>query len=271
MPAVVREILRRQLAEALGPASDDVADIRVLSDRDLELTLRRASTFPMERLDDAVIEKPVTAAAGAASMAVGTGQFAIVSQNEKQIVMRANDSYRAGRPLIDQVIIKPYESVRAAWADLLRGQLDMVYEVGVDALDSLEASSEIRTFTFQRGYAFLMLLNTRRPYLRDARRPPDPERGDRSRGAGPRRVARTRHAGGRAGLATALGVQLDAAAGSAIGRTPLPRPERLRLTCLFVDQSHERLALDDPAAAAGGWRRPRAGAGVDGAGARRPA
>ena len=37
----------------------------------------------------------------------------------------------------------------------------------MDALDSLEASSEIRTFTFQRGYAFLMLLNTHKPYLAD--------------------------------------------------------------------------------------------------------
>ena len=43
----------------------------------------------------------------------------------------------------------------------------MVYEVGVDALDSLQASSAIRTFTFQRGYAFLMLLNTHKPYLAD--------------------------------------------------------------------------------------------------------
>ena len=36
---------------------------------------------------------------------------------------------------------KPYPSVRAAWADMLRGDVDMLYEVGVDALDSLEPST----------------------------------------------------------------------------------------------------------------------------------
>ena len=31
----------------------------------------------------------------------------------------------------------------AAWAEMLRGQLDMLYEVGIDALDSLESSSNV--------------------------------------------------------------------------------------------------------------------------------
>ncbi len=121
--------------------------------------------------------------------------------------MRANDSYYDGRPLIDRVIIKPYESVRAAWADLLRGEVDMVYEVGVDALDSLEASSAIKTFTFQRGYAFLMLLNTRKPYLADPgiRRALN-EAIDRE-ALVTRRVPGARHAGRRPGLAAALGLQ----------------------------------------------------------------
>ena len=93
-----------------------MADIKALSDRDLELTLRRASPFPMERLDDAVIQKPEVPVPGVKPIAIGTGPFAIVAQAGKEIEMRANDSFYDGRPLIDRVIIKPYESVRAAWA-----------------------------------------------------------------------------------------------------------------------------------------------------------
>ena len=45
-----------------------------------------------------------------------------------------------------------YPSVRAAWAELLRGNLDMLYEVNVDALDSLQGSSNVSVFSFVRHY-----------------------------------------------------------------------------------------------------------------------
>jgi peptide/nickel transport system substrate-binding protein len=243
---MIRRILEPQLPKVLGPARDDVAEIHVRSDHDLELMLRRASTFPMERLDAAVIQKPEAepdpASPGNKPIAIGTGPFAIVRQEGTEIEMRANDNYYGGRPLIDRVIIRPYPSVRAAWADLLRGQVDMVYDVGVDALDSLEASSDIRTFTFQRAYAFLVLLNTRKPYLADPsiRRAlnqaidrealvRDAFRGHATPAEGP---VWPRHWAHSADLPR-FGFQPK----------PLPPHGRLRLKCLFVDQSHERLAL----------------------------
>jgi len=42
---------------------------------------------------------------------------------------------------------------------MLRGQLDMLYEVGADALDSLGASSKISTFTFVRRYQYVVVMN----------------------------------------------------------------------------------------------------------------
>jgi peptide/nickel transport system substrate-binding protein len=239
---VIRKILEPQLPQVLGPASADVAGIQIRSDRELELTLRRASTFPIEGLDTAVIQKPGTALSGTGPLLSGTGPFAVVSQDGNEIAMRANGNYFAGRPLIDRVVIKPYESVRAAWADLLRGEVDMVYEVGVDALDSLEASSEIKTFTFQRAYAFLLLLNTHQPHLADpgVRRAlneaidrealvRDAFRGHGTPADGP---VWPRHWAYSADLPR-------------FGYRPklLPASGRLRLKCLFVDQSHERLAL----------------------------
>jgi len=239
---IIREILRVQLPRALGPASEDVADIKALSDRDLELTLRRASPFPMERLDDAVIQKPEPAVPGVTPIAIGTGPFAIVSQGGKEIEMRANESFYDGRPLIDRVIIKPYDSVRAAWADLLRGEVDMVYEVGVDALDSLEASSAIKTFTFQRGYAFLMLLNTHQPYLADPglRRTLN-EAIDREA------LARDALRGHGAPAEGPVWPRHWAYSAELPRFSFRPRPVlahgRLRLKCLFVELSHERLAI----------------------------
>jgi peptide/nickel transport system substrate-binding protein len=118
----------------------------------------------------------------------------------------------------------------------------MVYEVGVDALDSLESSSEIRTFTFQRAYAFLMVLNTRKPHLSN----PDIRR---ALNEAIDRDALVRDAF-RGHATPAQGpVWPQHWAYSAdfprFGFRPksLPPPAHFRLKCLFADQSHERLAL----------------------------
>ena len=118
----------------------------------------------------------------------------------------------------------------------------MVYEVGVDALDSLEASSAIKTFTFQRGYAFLMLLNTHKPYLAD----PGIRRALNE--AIDRQALVTEVFRGH-GTPAAGPVWPQHWAYSAdlpqFGFRPksLPPQAHLRLKCLFIDRSHERLAL----------------------------
>jgi peptide/nickel transport system substrate-binding protein len=153
----VRQILQKQLPSALGPAFEDIQEIRALNDRDLEIVLRQPSAFLLEGLDAPIQEL--------GSELSGTGPFFVTREKGTQIEMRANESYYGGKPMVDRIALKPYTSVRSAWADMLRGQLDMLYDVGVDALDSLGASREVRVFTFQRGYAYLLLLNVQRPNL----------------------------------------------------------------------------------------------------------
>jgi ABC-type transport system substrate-binding protein len=81
--------------------------------------------------------------------------------------MLANKGYHGGAPTLDRLLITPYSSVRSAWADLLRGEVDMLYEVGVDAVDLLQPSRDVRVLTFERHYASMVLLNLQRPQLRD--------------------------------------------------------------------------------------------------------
>jgi peptide/nickel transport system substrate-binding protein len=80
--------------------------------------------------------------------------------------MRANDDYYLGKPTIGRIVVASYPSVRAAWAEKLSGQLDMLYEVGADALDSLEASSKIATFTFVRRYQYAVIMNNQSDVFR---------------------------------------------------------------------------------------------------------
>ncbi len=65
-------------------------------------------------------------------------------------------------------MLKPYASVRSAWADMLRGNVDMLYEVGVDALSSLEPSNRVKVFSYRRHYESMVLFNMKRSALRDA-------------------------------------------------------------------------------------------------------
>ena len=155
----IQRFLQTQLPQDLGPAFEDVASIRTTTDGAIEFSLHRPSAFLMERLDD-LIQEP-------GSSLSGTGAFYVADQKGGQLELRANAGYYTGRPSLDRIVIKPYTTVRSAWADLLRGQVDMLYDVGVDALDSLQASKDIAVFTFERGYSFMLLLNFRRPYLRD--------------------------------------------------------------------------------------------------------
>jgi peptide/nickel transport system substrate-binding protein len=151
----IRSILVGKLPEYVRPAFTDIDSVSAISDRDIEISLRRRSNFILEGLD-----VQIEASSG---LPVGTGPFAVTSSDDTGIEMRANDAYHQGRPLIDSLQIKPYASVRSAWADMLRGNLDMLYEVGLDALDSLQPSSDTKVFAFPRRYAFIIILNVARP------------------------------------------------------------------------------------------------------------
>jgi peptide/nickel transport system substrate-binding protein len=152
--AIVAQIVQQKLPPSLGPAFQDVDGVRAISDDEIEISQKRASPFLTESLDFAV-QKPGTAA-------VGTGPFSI-ERAPNSIEMQANAAYYLGAPAIQRIVLRSYPTVRAAWADMLRGQVDMLYEVGLDALESLEASSRVSVFTFSRPYAYVIMLNARKP------------------------------------------------------------------------------------------------------------
>ena len=155
----VREILARQLPESLGGSFEDLREIRVVSEFELEFLLKRRSAFLPEGLE-APIRK-------SGPSIVGTGPFQPTGGIGSGVEMRANANYYTGKPSIDRIVFRPYPSIRAAWADMLRGRVDMLYEVGGDALDSLRASTGTNVFTFLRAYSYLIILNVEKPVLRD--------------------------------------------------------------------------------------------------------
>jgi peptide/nickel transport system substrate-binding protein len=158
--AVIRDILLARLPGYLGTAFGDIRSISASGDHEIEVSLERRSTFLLEGLG-LPIQLPGAATAG-------TGPFLTDPSAGDDIQMIANDGYHGGRPLIDRIVLRPYSSVRAAWADLLRGRVDMLYDVGVDAIDLLQPSRNTIVYRFERPYSLLVILNTQRAPLKDA-------------------------------------------------------------------------------------------------------
>ncbi len=156
----VAEILTGQLPSFLGAAYTRVKEIRVHDKYELELVLKERSNFVLEGLD-------ILIQAGG-ELPIGTGPFRADRDVDGQAHMLANEEYHGGAPLIERVVITPYSSVRSAWAEMLRGKVDMLYDVGVDAVDFLQPSSDVNVFEFPRPYASVVTLNTQRPQFRSA-------------------------------------------------------------------------------------------------------
>jgi len=155
--AQVVEALHRTLPGTMGTAFEDVAGIVAVDPITVRIALRRPSQFIVEALETS-IQKP-------GSQDVGTGAY-IASGRGASVTLRANAGYYLGRPAIDQIVVTSYPTVRAAWAELLRGNVDMLNEVNLDALDSLQESSNVGVFSFIRHYQYMIVFGSRAANLR---------------------------------------------------------------------------------------------------------
>ena len=155
---VVAETLNKVLPPLMGPAFEDVAQIVALDDSTIRFNLRRRSQFVVDALET-TIQKPG---------GVGTGPYVAGPTTGTSAVLKANADYYRERPAIDQISVTPYPTVRAAWADLLRGNLDMLSEVSIDALDSLQGSSNVAVFSFVRHYQYTIIFGRHAPMFQSA-------------------------------------------------------------------------------------------------------
>jgi len=153
----IAEALKSALPITMQTAFEDVDDIEAIDERRVRIRLRRPSPFVLEALDT-TLGKP-------GKTSVGSGPFI---PTDAAGILAANEAYYLGRPGVDRIAITAYPSVRTAWAELLRGNLDMLSEVNVDALDSLEGSSNVSVFSFTRHYQYMIVFSPTASIFRSA-------------------------------------------------------------------------------------------------------
>ena len=248
--SAVVDLLRRHLPEQMGPANADVSDIVADGDRDVLIRLNARSAFVPEALEIPLEES--------GHPGIGTGPFRISLSSSDGLEMGVNQDYYFGPSRIDRIVFKPYANLRAAWADMLRGRVDVLYDVDPDAFDLLQRASTVRVFEFPQHYAYIVVFNMRRPLWKDRRirqalnTAIDRDRliADGLQGHGVPAAASVwpehwAHDGSRPIFVhdPALANAVFIAAHRGDGATQSLTTDRTRFSCLFPDAVPERLAL----------------------------
>jgi peptide/nickel transport system substrate-binding protein len=136
----------------------DIVSIEPEGSRTVVIRLRRRSGLLLDSLN-------LVAIYGDKRGQISAGPFRQVSAGPDSVALDAFANYFRGAPSIDRVELKPFPSARNAWAAMMRGEIDVLWDVAPEALEFIEQSSNTQVRTFRRPYVFTMGLNLRNPVL----------------------------------------------------------------------------------------------------------
>lgn len=160
-PEVVAQILRARIAAHSASSFASVQSVSVTGEDTVTLQLTQPDSFLLPDLALGSLSLP-------GRSDVGTGPFKLVSQSGRKTVLRRFDQFYRGQPAIEAVEVEAYPTQRKAWAAMMRGGLDMLYEVSRDAVEFVEAESAVNTYTIPRAYYIPLVFNVRHPVLKNA-------------------------------------------------------------------------------------------------------
>jgi peptide/nickel transport system substrate-binding protein len=155
--ASVAAILQQQRLKDRTGAFEYVTGIEAPDPGTLLIRLSRVDAFVVEAVAETAIvddNKPD----------IGTGPFRILTR-KPLIQAERNDNYYRGSPGIDQIRIVTYNTQRAAWAAMMRGEVDMVQEVNREVVEFLEGASRFEMYSSIRPFYIPLVFNLRHPIL----------------------------------------------------------------------------------------------------------
>ena len=154
---IVAAILQQQRQKDRTGAFEYVTAIEAPDSATLLFRLSRVDAFVVDAVADTLVvddNKPD----------IGTGPFRILTRRPL-IQAEKNDDYYRGSPGIDQIRIVTYDTQRAAWAAMMRGEVDMVQEVNREVVEFLEGASRFEMYSSIRPFYIPLVFNLRHPIL----------------------------------------------------------------------------------------------------------
>jgi peptide/nickel transport system substrate-binding protein len=157
------EAIARHLRGCPLTGCRDIAAVEVEDPRTVVIRMRRPSSLLLDSLSVLGIYSVHAREASA-------GPFRSVPSKDGRadiFSFEAFPQYHRGYPSVDRLELKVFPNARNAWAAMMRGEIDMLYEVAPDALDFIEQSSNTQVRSFLRPFVLTMALNVKHPVLAD--------------------------------------------------------------------------------------------------------
>jgi len=161
-------------AQSVSVCVPDITGVSVAGERELVVTLRRRCSYLLEDFDSTITKPSATG-----SRPIGTGPFTAVERagaagrppgsgaTVNEIDLEANRNYYLGAPQIARVVVRAYDTLRTAWAEMMRGRVDFLWEVGPDAAEFLRDQSSVQVRSFPSYYVYALMLNSARAPFAD--------------------------------------------------------------------------------------------------------
>jgi peptide/nickel transport system substrate-binding protein len=153
-PDVVVSQLRRSLKQG---GYSRVESINTDGDDKIVIRFKEPDAFFLGKLSEANIKIGT-------DRKVGTGPF-VLQTRTPEIALEAFPNYHLGRSSIQKVLVRTYETPRASWAAMMRGEVSLLYELNRDAIEFVEAGSRVATYSFPRPYYIPIVFNINHPIL----------------------------------------------------------------------------------------------------------
>lgn len=136
----------------------DLQSVTVEGERDIVLRLAQPCYFLPDDIDAEI------GRTGKDGKTVGTGPFRPVQLSEAVVTMEANPLYYRGKPEIERLVLRAYSTLRAPWAEMMRGGVDFLQDLGPDSAEFLRNQStiEIRTSPALKLMALMLNLDRRK-------------------------------------------------------------------------------------------------------------
>ena len=158
---LVATVLRASVASGQFPSFSSIVNVVANADDTVELRLRTPDSFVLPDLAWISLARPQ-------KPHVGTGPYQLQAGKERDAgVLTAFNRYHQGRPSITRIEIGAYATQRKAWAAMMRGEIDMVYDACREGADFIEAETTVKMFSFPRAYYVPLVFNVRHPVLRN--------------------------------------------------------------------------------------------------------
>jgi peptide/nickel transport system substrate-binding protein len=140
----------------LWPGLRDFVAVETPTAQEMVIRLKRPNAFLLEGMN-------LSAVTGANDS--GAGPFTVDTRTPDKATLHRFDRYFRGRSEVAGISIAKYPSQREAWSAMMRGDVDVLYDVAPDAFDFVQESPNAHIASYLRPYVIALTFNMAHPRL----------------------------------------------------------------------------------------------------------